>query len=186
MLYKVLKGWMLMDTVLKFDKVILTKELNDKFKKVGEVFEIANILSADDSVNVNNNSFLLRDSKTRVAIGVVSLEDYEKCFVKEKEFSGWTAWTPLTGYDGQTDALYRTNRRKVQVKFLTDKVRAESCCCKEDDFKLFFGVQMAYLRCLNKALLNRKETVEKELKDINSEIAENNQIIKKMISSLEN
>lgn len=174
-----------METVLKFDRVILTKELNSKFKKIGEVFEVANILSANDSVNVDRDSFLLRDAKTRIAIGVVSLEDFEKCFVKEKEFSGWTAWTPLTGYDGQTDALYRTNLRKVQVKFLTDKVRAESCCCKNDDFNLFFGVQMAYLRCINKALLKKRQDVENKLMAINNNIVDNNRIIKDMISSLE-
>ena len=53
-----------METILKFDRVILTKELNDKIKKVGDVFEIANIL---------DNSFLLREAKSRVAVGVVSL-----------------------------------------------------------------------------------------------------------------
>lgn len=174
-----------MDTVLKFDKVILAKELDSRFKTVGEVFEVASILCSGESVNIESDSILLRDSKTRVAIGVISWEDFSKCFVKEKDFKGWTAWTPLTGYDGQTDALYRTNRRKVQVKFLTNKVRAESCCCKDDDFNLFFGVQMAYLRCLNKALLKEKENIENKLKQINSDIAENNQIIKKMISSLD-
>ena len=50
-----------METTLKFDRVILVKELNEKFCKIGEVFEVANIL---------NNSFLLRDVNTRVEIGV--------------------------------------------------------------------------------------------------------------------
>ena len=57
-----------METTLKFDRVILVKELNERFKKVGDVFEIANIL---------DNTFLLRDGSTRVAIGVVSFEDFE-------------------------------------------------------------------------------------------------------------
>ena len=55
-----------MNSTLKFDRVILTKEFNEKFKKVGEVFEIANIL---------DDSFLLRDSKTKIALGVISFED---------------------------------------------------------------------------------------------------------------
>lgn len=174
-----------MDTVLKFDRVVLTKELNGNFKKVGEVFEVANVLSANDSENVEKNSFLLRDAKTRVAIGVVSLDDFEKCFVKEEEFKGWTSWTPLTGYEGQTDALYRTNRRKTQVKFITNKVRAESCCCKDDEFNLFFGVHIAYLRCLNKALLQKKNELEDNLKSVKCYIADNNTMINNMISSLE-
>lgn len=165
-----------MDTVLKFDRVVLVKELNDRFKRVGDVFEVANIL---------DNSFLLRDSKTRVALGVVGFEDFERCFVAESQFSGWTAWTPLTGFDGQTDALYKTNRKKVKVKFLTDKTKAEACCNKMDDFNLFFGVQMAYMRCLNKSLLKRKAKYEENLKSVNIEIADNNKIIDKMISSLE-
>lgn len=165
-----------METVLKFDKVILTKELNDKIKKVGEVFEIANIL---------DNSFLLRDGKTRIAVGVVSFEDFEKHFVPVSNFKGWTSWMPITGFDGQTDAYYRTNRRKIQVKFLTDKVRAESCCSKDDEFNLSFGLHIAYLRALNKALTNRKAEYEKALKMVDGEIKDNEHIIKKMISSLE-
>ena len=162
---KVLK----MNTTLKFDRVVLTKELNEKFKQVGEVFEIANIL---------DNSFLLRDSHTRVALGVVSFEDFEKHFVHEENFKGWTPWTQFVGFDGQNDASYRTNGKKVQVRFLTNKVRAEACCCKDDEFNLAFGLRVAYLRCLNKALSEKKMSAEREL-------AENENILKKMINSLD-
>ena len=165
-----------MKTVLNYDRVVLTKELNDKIKKVGEVFEIANIL---------DNSFLLRDAKTKIALGVVSFEDFETHFVHEENFKGWTNWTPLVGFDGQTDALYRTNRRKTQVKFLTSKVRAESCCNKVNEFNLSFGLQMAYFRCLNKALMKKATMYEEALKQINVELADNMHIIKKMYQSLE-
>lgn len=165
-----------METVLKFDKCILAKELNEKFKKVGEEFEVANIL--------NDSSFLLRDAKTKVAYGVVSFEDFENHFVLEGNFRGWTPWTQFVGFDGQTDAAYRTNKKKVQVKFLTDKVRAESCCHKEDEFNLFWGVQLAYLRCLNKALAKKKAEHENALTTVNASIAENENIIKKMVNSL--
>lgn len=165
-----------MNTVLKFDKVILTKELNEKFKQVGEAFEIANILE---------DSFLLRSAKTRVAIGVVSFSDFEKHFVHAENFKGWTNWTPLVGFDGQSDAFYRTNRKKVQIKFVTTKDRAECCCCEDDDFNLSFGVQLAYLRCLNKARAKQKERLEAELKMVNHELAENESIIKKMVNSLD-
>lgn len=166
-----------METTLKFDKVILTKELNDKFCKVGEIFEIANILE---------DSFLLRDAKTRVALGVVSFADFEKHFVHEENFKGWTQWTPLVGFDGQTDAYYRTNRRKTQVKFLTDKVRGESFLNVKDgdEFNLYFGIQIAYLRCLNKAHLKKATEYEDALKKIDIEMVDNERIIKKMIASL--
>ena len=166
-----------MNSTLVFDRVILVKEFGDKFKKVGEIFEIANILK---------DSFLLRDSKTRVAIGVISFEDFENHFVHEKNLKkGWTPWTQFIGYDGQNDIVYRTNFRKVQVRFLRDKVRAESCCNKVNEFNLSFGLQIAYLRCLNKALLKRATEYEEALKKIDSEIVDNNRIIKKMINSLE-
>ena len=172
-----------METVLKFDRVILTKEINERFKKVGEVYEVASVL---------DEAFLLRDGKTRIAIGVVSFEDFVKHFVKEESFKGWTQWCPLTGFDGQTDALYRTNRKKVQVKFLTNKVRSEASCNKrEDEFNLHFGIQMAYLRALNKSLRNKRDNVleemdalEKEWYAINHDIAENNNIMERMIDSL--
>ena len=171
-----MKGIKTMETTLKFDRVVLTKELNDKIKKVGEVFEIANIL---------DNSFLLRDGNTRVALGVVSFDDFEKHFVPVENFKGWTNWILFTGFDGQSDCMYRTNRRKIQVKFLTDNVRAESCCSKADEFNLSFGLQIAYLRCLNKALVKKKAEHEKAFKEADSEIKDNEHIIKKMISSLE-
>ena len=165
-----------MNTTLKFDKVILTKELNDKFKQVGEVFEVANIL---------DDSFLLRSAKTRVAIGVVSFEDFEEHFVREESFKGWTNWQQLTGFDNQCDAMYRTNLKKTQVKFLTTKDRAEACCNRDDGFNLGFGIQLAYLRCLNKARTKQKIELENKLNFVNNEIAENNSIMKKMVNSLE-
>lgn len=164
-----------MDTTLKFDRVILIKELNEKFKKVGEVFEIANILEG---------SFLLRSATTKVAIGVVDFCDFESHFVHEENFKGWTPWTPLVGFDSQNDIFYRTNKRKVQVKFLTDKVRAESCLHRDDEFNLSFGLHIAYLRCLNKALAKQKKEYEEKLKVIDYEIAENKTIMKKMVNSL--
>jgi hypothetical protein len=164
-----------MKTVLKLEKVILVKELNDKFRKIGESYEIANILE---------DSFLLRDANTKVAIGVVSFTDFEKHFVHEENFKGWTSWQHFNGYDKQNDCIYRTNGKRVQVKFLTDKVRAESCCHKNNEFNLTFGIQTAYLRCLNKALAKKKMRYEEELKKLEIEITDNERIIWKMINSL--
>lgn len=164
-----------MNTTLKFDKVVLVKELNEKFKKIGEHYEVANIL---------DDSFLLREAKTKVAIGVVSFEDFENHFVREENSKGYTKWSPLVGFDGQNDILYRTNRRRVQVKFVTDNVRAESCCCKGDEFNLSFGLQLAYLRCLNKALAKKKNKYEEELKSIENEIADNTSFIGQMLDTL--
>ena len=165
-----------MKTILRFDRCTLIKELNDKFKMVGESYEVANILE---------DSFLLRSAKTKVAIGVISFNDFEKHFVMDENYKGWSNWTPLVGFDGQSDAVYRTNKKKVQVKFLTDKVSGESCCCKDDDFNLSFGIQLAYLRCLNKAREKQKVELEEKLKMVEREITENKHIIKKMVNSLD-
>lgn len=165
-----------METILKFSRVVLVKELNEKFCKIGEVYEVANILE---------NSFLLRDAKSKLAIGVVSFDDFEKCFVHEENFKGWTQWTPLTGFNGQSDAYYRTNRKKTQVRFITDKVRAESARHREDEFNLYFGIQLAYLRALNKAHSKKKAVLEEELKKIDREMIDNEKIMQKMVNSLE-
>ena len=167
-----------METTLKFDRVLLTKELNEIFKKVGEVFEVANVF---------DGSFLLRDAKTKLALGVVNFEDFEKHFVHESNYNNkWTKWTFFTGFDGQNDCMYRTNGRKIQVKFIIDKVRAESYCHKDNEFDLAFGIQITYLRCLNKALEKKKKKCEEEqeLKKIDMEIVDNERIIQKMINSL--
>lgn len=164
-----------MESTIKYDRVILVKEFNDKIKKVGECYEIANVLE---------DSFVLREAKSKLAIGVINFEDLEKHFVHEENFSGWTEWTPLTGFDGQTDVYYRTNRRRTQVKFLTNKVRGESCLNKVNDFNLYFGIQLAYLRARNKALSVKATKCEEELKNINIEMVDNVRTMNKMINSL--
>lgn len=164
-----------MNTVLRFDKVVLVKELNEKFKQVGDTFEVANILE---------DSFLLRSAKTKVAIGVVNFNDFDNHFVAAENFKGWTPWTPLIGFDGQSDAMYRSNGKKTQVKFITDKVRAECCCTKGDNFNLSFGIQLAYLRCLNKARTQQRIELKEKLNAVEHEIAENETIIKKMVNSV--
>lgn len=166
-----------METTLKFDRVVLIKELNEKFTTIGEVFEIANILES---------SFLLRDAKTKVAIGVVSFQDFEEHFVHEANYNNkWTPWQQFKGFDGQNDCFYKTNRKDVEVKFETDKVRAKSFLHKADEFNLSFGLNMAYLRCMNKALEKKKAMYEEELRKINIEISDNERTIQKMIASLE-
>lgn len=164
-----------MNSVLKFDRVILTKELNERFCKVGEVFEIAVVMEG---------SFLLREASTKVAIGVISFDDFERCFTKEEAFKGWTKWTKMTGLNGQSDVFYRTNGKKVQVRFLKDKVRSEASCHMLDEFNLFTGISIAYLRCVNKVLLKNKVEHEKALNEIDIELMDNNKTIKNILSKL--
>lgn len=166
-----------MNTVMKFDRVVLMKELGDRFSTVGQVYEVASIL--------NGESFLLRDAKTKIASVVISIEDFDKYFVIENECTGWTPWQKFVGFDGQNDCLYRTNFKKVQVRFLTDKVRAEACCSKNDEFNLSFGIRLCYLRALNKARAKQKKEFEEKLNMVNREIAENEKTMKFMLNSLD-
>lgn len=164
-----------MESTLKFDKVVLIKELNEEFSQIGETFEVANILE---------HGLLLRDTKTKVAIGVISYKDFERCFVNEENFHGWTKWQKFYGIDGQNDCMYRTNAKKVQVHFLTDNVRGEACCCKGDEFNLSFGIRLAYFRARNKAFEKKKVEYKHELEKINIELTDNKEAIQKMINSL--
>lgn len=95
----------------------------------------------------------------------------------------WTKWMPLTDLNGQTDAFYRSNGKKTQVRFLTSGVRAECCCCKDDEFDLSFGIQLAYLRCLTKARTKQRIELEGKLNMVEHEIAQNLTTIKKMVNS---
>lgn len=166
-----------MESILKYDKVILIKELDDKIRKVGEVYEIANVLE---------DSFVLREAKSKMAVGVISFTDFDKYFVHEPNYNNkWTQWQQFNGFDGQNDCFYKTNRKDVEVKFETDKVRAKAYLCKGDDFNLSFGLNIAYLRCTNKALEKKRIKYEEELNRINEEIANNKKTIQKMINSLE-
>lgn len=165
-----------MESILKYDRIILVKEMNERIKKVGEIYEVANVL---------DDAFVLRDSNTRTAVGVVSFEDFNKYFVKEEDFKGWTPWTAFIGFDAQNDCFYRTNGKKVQVKMLRNRVRSEaSCNKKEDDFNLNFGLHIAYFRCMNKVLEEKKVELEKKLWSVNNEIAENKNMMERMIDSL--
>lgn len=165
-----------METTLKWERVILTKELNEKFNKIGECYEVCNVF---------DDSFMLRDATTKVAVGLVKFSDFDEHFVHEENYKGWTSWIPFAGFDGQADCFYKTNRRDVEIKFVTDKVRAKSYLHNSDDFNLAFGLNLAYLRCRNKALEKKKSEYEEELKKISKEIADNNRTIEKMISSLQ-
>lgn len=166
-----------MQSVIKYDTVILTKEYRDKFCKVGDEFEVVSIL--------NDSMYLLRDAKTKVAIGTVNLTDFDEYFVHKENFKGWTPWQKFIGGNGETDIAYRTNRKKVQVRGLTNNVMGESHCHKDDDFVLMRGIYIAYMRYLLKSLGKQKKEHEDKVKQINSEMVENSNLLGKMLASLQ-
>lgn len=166
-------------SVLKYDRVVLIKEF-EKLRTVGETYEIANIIE---------ESFILRNAETKIAVGVINIKDFEEYFKKEEEVKSWTPWTVFNTNDGRV-AFYRTNRRKVEVKY--DGVKSTAYCSKADEFNLYFGITLAYRRCLVKQSIKLKKKTEENkrmletvLEQIESEIKDNKTFIKRMINSLE-
>lgn len=166
-------------SVLKYDRVVLIKEFG-KLRTVGEVYEIANI---------TEETFILRDARTKIAVAVIDIKDFEEYFRKEDEVKTWTPWTVFNVDDGRV-AFYRTNRRKVEVKY--DGFKSTAYCSKGDEFNLHFGISLAYRRCLIKQSVKLKKNTEENkkacealLEHLDSAIKDNKTFIKRMINSLD-
>ena len=177
-------------SVIKYDKVILKKELGDRLRTVGQEFEIANI---------TEDKYLLRDAKTKVAIATVDIAEFEEYFEKPEEMVGWTPWVAIFDkIEGGIDAFYRTRGdKKVQVRLVKDKkpnekyILKEASCNTMDEFNLFFGITMAYKRCLIEHL-KREEAEQtklvaeqtRKLDEIRNELKDNKRQVSQMINSL--
>lgn len=176
-------------SVVRYDKVILKKELGDKLRMVGQEFEIANI---------TEDKYLLRDANTKVAIATVNITEFEEYFEEPEKMVEWTPWVAIFDrIDGGIDAFYRVKGKKVQVRLVKDKkpnekyILKEASCNTMDEFNLFFGIQLAYKRCLIEHL-EREEARQtklvaeqtKILNEIRNEIKDGKRYISQMINSL--
>lgn len=158
--------------ILKGDKLILTKEY-DKMKMIGATYEVANI---------TDTSIVIRDSKTKIAVAALSINIIDEYFKKPEEVKGWTPWTRITNKYNEIIAFYRTNGKKVQVRTI-DNIRSEASCY-DDEFNLFFGIRLAYLRCRYK-YLNKDEVFFRDgLKQIINEKKDICKTMEKMMKSL--
>ena len=144
-------------TITAGDKFTLISPI-DKFLKVGETYEVGNIL---------DSGVMIRNEKTKVAMGLISFEDFMKCFSKKENFA-WSDWT-LFVIDDDVYGQYKTNGKKVFVKAYGEK--SHSSCNKSDNFNLCKGLSIATLRCKVKALqkklkkeINELHVVESQLK----------------------
>jgi len=157
--------------VVRNDRVVLTKEMGN-LKTVGEIYEVANITPS---------AVVLRDVVSKVAVGAVNIDEFDQYFKKADEVKkGWTDWNHLVDQSGNIVGFYRTNYKKVQVR-TNDNVRAEATCYKDDEFNLFFGLQLAGARCSYKSLKNMEAEYEAKLKDVHSAMVENKNYIKKLL-----
>ena len=163
-----------MFTIFRNDKVVLIKEF-DKMSTVGQEYEVANI---------TDTAVVLRDVTTKIAVGAICIDDFDKYFTKSLKAKKWTAWTKLIVNDNSV-VFYRTNGIKVQVKSVSNVI-ATACCNSKDIFNLYVGIRIAYLRMQNKILNATIEKMDmvsdiedwKKLKDI---VYNNNNTINKII-----
>lgn len=166
-----------MFTIFRNDKVVLIKEF-DKMCAVGQEYEVANI---------TNTAVVLRDTTTKIAVGSICIDDFDKYFTKSLKAKKWTTWTKLIVNDNSV-VFYRTNGVKVQVKSVSNIV-GTACCNSGDIFNLYVGIRIAYLRMQNKILntaINKIDMVNnfddwKKLKELKDIIHNNNNTINKII-----
>ena len=158
--------------IVRNEKVMLVKEM-DNFQKVGEVFEVANI---------TDTAVVLRDASNKIAVGVVNIDCFDEYFKKPEDVNGWTPWQRLTANEDVV-AFYRAKGKKIQVR-LADGTRSEANCNDCDEFNLFFGIQLAYERCLNKIYKQMEKDYEKALKEVRAEISECHHRVKTMINTM--
>lgn len=161
--------------IMRNDKVVLTKVMGN-FQVVGETFEVA---------NVTETAVVLRNERTRVAVGAIDIDMFDQYFKKPEEAKGWTDWQRLVDQRGNTIAFYRTNWKKVQVRSI-DGVRAEATCNKCDEFNLYFGLSIAMKRCELKELKSIRVDYEEAMKKLNNDITVIDNAIRNMIDSLDN
>lgn len=165
--------------IVKNDKVILKNEIGN-LKKIGSTYRVVDITNAHIVVeNIDNNNETL----------VIEIDEFENYFDKKENIKEWTTWQKLISPDGDTIAFYRTNMKKVQVKI--DGFKGETTCHKNDEFNLYFGITLAYKRCIEKYL---KETIKeceyyieeytKHLEHCKSNLIDNKNKIKMIINSL--
>lgn len=158
--------------IIKNDKVILKKQFGD-LNKIGQAYEVANI---------TDTQIVLREIKSKIAVAAIDFEALEEYFQKsDSTKSAWTNWIRLVDEHKNVIAWYKTNNKRVKVRM--GLYCSESTCnCNEDEFDLFFGIRLAYLRC-------RKKFLNKHLKEIQDKITniveEQKQIDKEMNSMID-
>ena len=80
----------------------------------------------------------------------------------------WTKWylneirfTDINGKDVRCNYLYRTNGKKVQIR--CGAFKAEATCCKDDEFEIEKGLNLAKKRLVVKYLDNQVKSIAKAM-----------------------
>lgn len=126
----------------KLDKVVLKKPLSTL--AVGSVYQVGEI---------TKDKCIIRKVNTGVALAAVDIDDMDVYFDKET-LKGFSAWA-MFGAEGVAFGEYRTNGKEVQTRIIGAngkqyRSHAKANVKAGDEFRLFFGIRMAYLRTLLK------------------------------------
>lgn len=145
--------------ILVGDKIKLVKEIPDGFNKIGQIFRISHI----DNGHI---TFYLDDT----IAGCMSYDEFEKYFekVEKREWSDWSIRKGESAYDPFTGGVYpisslsfRTNGKKVQVRYCGYK--AEATCCSGDKFNIDTGFKLAKCRLIAKMIAGQVDAYAKSL-----------------------
>ena len=147
--------------ILKNDEVTMIKEF-DGIKKIGEVFQVANI---------TDTMIVLRDKYTKVAIAAVKIDEFDKYFTKNYPKGKWTDWIGFSDERGNLMGYYRTNQKRVEVKTISNKIfKGKASCNTMDDFSLEKGWKLAMARCKRKIVSYYRDKLSEEISSLDSEL----------------
>jgi len=149
--------------LVKGDKIKVVKQMG--MLGVGEVCEVTNI--EKDGIITFSIPFL---GKT-IIFGCMSYNEYEKYFEKviKREWSDWynndSHSMRVFEESIKLNLLYRNNGKVVEIKtyYLGKTLKAKAICCKEDEFDLETGLDLAKKRLCAKILNTYVENFAKNM-----------------------
>ena len=145
--------------MIKGDRIKLVKKMG-VFDNIGEICEVTDIQEGG----------VICFKFGGCHLGCMSYDEYEKYFEKvetpvKRTWSEWNSkyisFTNINDNRMTGFIKYRTNGKKVQVKLGT--LTAEASCCKEDEFDLEKGLELAKNRVIVKYLNSRVEKLAKSM-----------------------
>ena len=151
--------------MIKGDKIRLKAKMG-VFDNIGEICEVT---------EVSDGGVICFKFGNGRHFGCMSFDEYEKYFElveeeKEPAKRVWSKWKPdyiifynSTGECIKDDIFYRENGKRVQVKLKDESLRANASCCKEDEFDLFKGRELAERRLVVKYLAREVKKYAKSL-----------------------
>ena len=143
--------------MIKGDRIKLVRKMG-VFDNIGEICEVTDIQEGG----------VICFKFGGCHLGCMSYDEYEKYFEKVEEpvRRTWSKWylneirfTDINGKDVRCNYLYRTNGKKVQIR--CGAFKTEATCCKDDEFEIEKGLNLAKKRLVIKWLDNQVKSIAK-------------------------